>query len=490
MYKNIVHFVCLASLILSCGSPIEQSALLRNHYLNKEEIFYSIFTQKQPDTLLPMIEKWILQNKDTTIVTADSICIYIPKDAFQNSQGELLEIYAIYISTVSSKEAVILSHLQTKTDHGLLESEGMFYVQVFDQQGQKVVLRDGKFLGVELMQNSSDQDMKLYHAESGSDVWSDPIGQKDYLVAIPLPKDNWVWNSRLDQFNKWHGDTTGMIPKIEKSYIATREFMKTRLPRSGFDSALCFGVYMQNLEKNLYEADSLCVISQRERRNFWQPYLDSGYYTYDYRLKGRSGYVDTGEYYRHYQEKLTKPKIIETYGVNLDKPGARKKLKQKGLKETEIDEAYVIHNRKKNILNTMESEKSFSRYFEIRQLGWYNFDKELGFENAKTVYVETKVLNAVPNETEVYYVLDNYMSLIRGRHISNNSFSFDKAADFLVKLPMNEPITVVAISYQESGIYMAFKSFKVQSKNHNILEMKKIDVDSVKLKLKDILDVR
>lgn len=480
--KVKIYFILivLATFCFGCKQGQKKQEVKK---IETKHFFYFGTNKYQQEKLFPTPEIFHVLNNDTVVITNDSIFVYLPKNLFIDTEGKIVEKYNLYFTMVLKKEDMLLSNLQTISGNTFLESSGMFNISAFDEYGNPLNISNGKSIGIELGMTMPDDKMMLYYGgdQKGMVNWVNPVESEKYLVNIPLPKDNWVLNGYLERYF----DTTGKTQQIQNSYIATREFIKTRLPRSGSDTGLFFKIYMENRDKDLYVADSLCMVAEKAERYQWVDGFKSGVYNYD--KNSKSGYVDTTEYYLHYLEKLTKPKIINTYGVDLDKPNARELLKGKGLTEKQIDEAFILHNRRKRVVQSMDSEKKYTSYFEINKLGWYNFDKELGFDNTQYVYLRTNVTGSQPAYTNLYYVLDNYNSLIAGYNISDNSYCIAQKDDYKFKLPLNEPFTVVAISYTENGILLATEKFKVKENNEINLDMKPITQDSLKVYLDRIM---
>lgn len=437
-----------------------------------------------PDNLLPKYEYHILYNNDTFLSSKNGVFYYIPKDAFIKDNGESTNNYQITITEIFDLKQMLLINLQTIYDNQILETSGMFSINAWDENGKEIELAKNKKIFIEFNSNLKKDNLNIFYNEKKNNSlnWINPQKSNNYLINIPFPKDNWLLNEGF----KYDFDTSSLSEIIDKSYICTKEFIKWRLPRSFFDSSVYFKIYMNNIGKNLYEADSLCMVYENMLKRKW-PKKGSKYQKNDTNISLTFNSLERKEFF---EEKLTKPKIINTFGIDLNQKNARELLKQKGLMEYEIDEAYVIFYRQKNILASFESERNFTNFFEINRTGWFNFDQIANLQNLIEVNSKVEIINSNPNNTSLYYIFNDRKSLVLGNYnISANIFHFPYVTKiYNTLLPSNSNITILGISFTEKGVLIDSTNFKMDMENK--LKLKLISFNELNNYLSSLLKAK
>jgi len=118
----------------------------------------------------------IQADKPNHIITEKGIKLYIPQDAFVTTDGKQAggEKVNLKITEALDKSSWLENGLTTVSSQGILESGGMFKIEAI-QNGEKLQLKEGKKLDVEVPFQSFSEGMQLFYAsadEGGNLVWN------------------------------------------------------------------------------------------------------------------------------------------------------------------------------------------------------------------------------------------------------------------------------------------------------------------------------
>ena len=227
-------------------------------------------------------------DRDTVFFTKNNALLIIPQCAFK-LEGKIVENQKVIVEFSEFYKPIdfVESHLSTITDKGeLLESAGMFYIQAKTLDNQHLEINPNCSPLIRF--GSEDMKSNLQHykgiVKNGEVVWTVPKELEKWLTPVPLDKLSLYANparkykisfkkekqlleakKRLIQtepFSNYCGLKNEFIDilyasEYENTFIATFEFELRMRCIHQTCSKNVLQIYLSNLEKNLYEADSL-----------------------------------------------------------------------------------------------------------------------------------------------------------------------------------------------------------------------------------------
>lgn len=128
-------------------------------------------------------------NKDTVIVGNSGTKITILKGAFISSEGEEHDSVSFELFEALKLEDMLLSNLTTTSNGKILETDGMIYFNVLDDNGDEVKINPEKPLYVEIPTKKNKANMKLYKGvrdDDGNMNWVKPKPLQNNLSTLPL----------------------------------------------------------------------------------------------------------------------------------------------------------------------------------------------------------------------------------------------------------------------------------------------------------------
>lgn len=234
---------------------------------------------------------------DTTIVTNNNALLIIPQCAFLLN-GEIIDQQAIKIEFAELYQPAdfVASNLQTITDKNeLLESAGMFHIQAKNADGQLLKINPTcapllRFGTKDIKPNLEVYDGKMVNGEV---LWTQPKSLEKWLSPIPLQQLKFYANPDKEAPSKWQsflfqpakgrfiqqedvpmycGLKNKLVdslynPIFENTLIATLEFsMRMRCIHQTCSEKVLL-IYLNNLDKNLYEIDELVATYLTEKND-------------------------------------------------------------------------------------------------------------------------------------------------------------------------------------------------------------------------------
>lgn len=400
---------------------------------------------------------------DTILQTKSKALLIVPQDAFLLNgkvvESELvkLEFVELYKPTDFTK-----THLLTLTDKGeLLESAGMFHIQATTADHQALEINPASAPLFRYGANDIIPNLQLYKGvlDDGQVVWTEPISMEKWLVAIPMKQLNFYANSNKSRPINWE-ETKQQKPKaqfiqlwgkklycglknelidtlysglLENTLIATKEFeMRMRFIHQSCSEEVLL-IYLNGLDKNLYELDSLA---------------------YEY-LKTQN-HPQTNNFHCFYQQKLTKV-------ANANKvPSTYIKCIQRSVERNlDLD----------NIRNVLVHSLKFSF------VGWHNVDA-LFRNSSRTPAKETFQLTAeglTIGSATVYCILKTRNTVIQlDFDPSNNQYYIPP-----IRYTDEKQALIYAITIEGEQAYSAVQEVKFGEKPTYQLELKPTNAKEV-----------
>jgi hypothetical protein len=242
---------------------------------------------------LPTQQFAVWNERDTVIETKSGLLFAIPAGSAMNSDNQAVKGKVVYsIKEALKASDILLAGLDTRSGGKLLETGGMFSISA-SQKGNTLQLHPQKRILVQVPSPSAKPGMQLFDGKPKADGtldWVNPKPLENFLVPVDILSLDFYPPNYLDllasdvstsQYNKSFADSlyysfssdsrAGRVwvdPAAIKT-IWNRRFNNTLLATKEFEERLkyihksCSGavldLYVKNLDKNLYELDSMAA---------------------------------------------------------------------------------------------------------------------------------------------------------------------------------------------------------------------------------------
>ncbi len=151
----------------------------------------------------PEIQRIIINPKNDELVECrDGSVIFIPKNAFVDSKGNLIsEPVTLEIIEALTFDKMVMYNLATMNGKNALQSEGMLYVQ--PKRGKEnLEFADGKAMHIEIPTANYNGDMLAWKGvptDDGTLNWIEPKAIENYLTTVPMSTLDFVPNGFRDE---------------------------------------------------------------------------------------------------------------------------------------------------------------------------------------------------------------------------------------------------------------------------------------------------
>jgi len=459
---NKILFLLIVCTVLSCAKekeinqefgniPTELISALES--INKSQVFE--INPSQPNTVV---------GKSGTI-------LLIPENSIVDQNGNVVpKNVFIEIKENFTKSDFIASNLQTMHNDKILESLGMVFLSANDKNGNELKIATGKSIRLQIPQKGIKEDAKIFlgnREESGLINW-DKIEEPSKSLT-PYPIKFISKNRFLTECSEYYGITTdtlkytdynyfGNITDFENTLLATKEF-SDRFSTTCWKDVL--NIYINNLDKNLWEIDELTVQyfikDSTERVNYHLNNIPPGLY----------GGPRTEMQKEAHESILKRAKEHGHWTIELYKKFASQKL-------TKIDSSLIIDVTKLKELNNVLIT------YDAINFGWINVD--FFYEDPKAsptkLAVKTK---GKSNFTSL--ILEKRNVILSGIEKTTNEYWFTKNEDGYNKLPKGEKAIIISIGFDNNGLTFGEKVIVIGENEEEIIEMKPISEIELKEKL-------
>lgn len=469
------------------------------------------------NTIVPNQVFQVDSREDHVIEGTQGTIIVLPKGCFKNEHGDIVEdTVKIELAEALTLQDMLLSNLTTTADGKLLETDGMIYFNA-TANGKQLTINKDLPVHIEIPTDQKKPGMKAYKGtrdEHGHMNWTNPQPLNHYLVTIDidlldfLPQgfqaavessmplrnhqvatkaftDSLYYSLAVSDYlelsrpaaydmeyfeeDEIHEDSTipaftdwGIDPSIIKTinskkyqhtFIATREF-ETRLKtifRTCNDDII--EIYINNLDKNLYEADSLAALLCNEKKYqqcqkifhaFSQQHLTN------VRQANRYAALLRG----YYEKQLAEVKSALTK----EKEKLAKELKKKNEKAQKMLDDYeqLLWKREKYRMETYGFEWTETGWINIDNgtlpNDWYNRPLEIWVENGQQF-----------DQVYTYVVYTSIKSLCRLNTTNHEQFYAGNENDKRMIMPRQKKGVAIAIGYQNEVPSLAIREFETGS---------------------------
>ncbi|WP_224998733.1 hypothetical protein [Cesiribacter sp. SM1] len=431
--------------------------------LGLKDSLIAIAPQKQLFEINPAAPNTIVGEKGTTII--------IPKNAIVDQLGNAVTgTVSIQLKENFSMADYVLSNLQTVHHESILETKGMIYLAATDRNGNSLKIANDKSIRIEIPQDELNKNAKIFlgnREEAGLINW-DKI-EEPAKTLIPYPIRFISENRFPTECSNHYGITTdtltdkyynyyGKLTDYENTLLATKEFAE-RYHTTCWNEVL--EIYINNLEKNLWEIDELVIEhfikDSIEEVSYYlnnPPPKVNGQAVTKEQWKARKWLIENAQYWGHLH--------IEQY-----KYFASQKF-------TRVDTTKLIDASKVKDLNT-----AFMAY-DAMNFGWINVD--YFYEDPKAVPVKllAKTNAAAPI---INLIFKDRNIILAGSEQQANEYRFTRNTEGYNKLPKGEKAIIVAIGYEGSSLTYGEKEITIGENEQENIVLATITGEALKNKL-------
>ncbi len=135
-----------------------------------------------------------LSNQDTFILINEQVSLNIPQNLFVDFQGEIAKEYFLFITPFFKEVDMIMLNLQTLSGEVVLETRGMFHIDVKTIDGSNLKFNEGKSIELIVVGDYQLDDYYLYKGAktNGTINWELAKNSNDSLRNAPPPPIDWL----------------------------------------------------------------------------------------------------------------------------------------------------------------------------------------------------------------------------------------------------------------------------------------------------------
>lgn len=417
-------------------------------------------------------QKFKIDNsKSNTLVGEKGTILLIPENSITDVNGNRM----IGEITIELKENFtildfITSNLQTIHIDQILESKGMIYFSAKDEKGNGLKIANNNSIRIEIPQNDLSNYPSIFlgvRDEDGLINWQQKEEPSKSLVPYPI---KFISKNQLPtECADFYGITTdtirnkyynyyGNLSDFENTLLATNEF-KYRYLSSCWEKVV--NVYIDNLDKNLWEIDEMVVevlIQDSIER--------TDYYRNNPPPKVNGDEITQMQWDAHNSLLESSQEFSKRY-INWFKNLAAQKL-------TRVDASKFIDTTKLGELNSAMIS------YDAMKFGWVNVD--FFYEDPKSVPV--KIIAKTNQQTPLINLIINGRNVIlSGSENSKNEYWFTKNKNGYNKLPKGEKATIIAIGLNETELQFGEKEIVIGEREVENIELTAISGNELKIKL-------
>jgi hypothetical protein len=507
MKINSLIIVSLSIFVFSCksGDKIRFQVQDKNAALT--------YYKDLPEILKEQIETTYFNfsnDKDTEIITKKGTHIFIQGNAFLDKEQNPVHYIKIQFSELDNRSGMLSAGMQTVSSSGLLESNGMFFINAYDQNDQQLYLKDNSSIGIETPVKEDATNYNIFRGSMGSNssriTWIEPTQQDRYIIEIPrelLPEMRHIKKvtQLLKGYSNYSHDKYGSLcldseiivspediqfcnslyQRLSKSsnlrhtYLNTREFdnrlkvLKYLTTYIGYHNirgpyydiwakdgnnelgSLVFKVldiYISYRDSDLYKADSVAAsyIASVNAK-----ITDSCFVVKQTFLNDFLGF---------YHQHLTKPINLD-FPFDLSAPDAEQKLKKMNLSDSDIATILFVFRKRELICRQLVKDTTYKSAgqnlnskvyacFEMQRLGWYNIDRSMEVGKEVTIKAAVSQLNSYDYVNTTLILSDKINCFVKGFRASTDTVYFGNSeSTFKVPRDCHPVIVVVGIKNGE-----------------------------------------
>jgi len=527
--KFLPHIVLTTAVaaVLSCGSE-NKKAVAEKEEIKEERI---LFSDKGTDSLLVSLRDSpatfaISNTTDTAISCKSGVTVHVPANVFVDENNKPVGNVDIEVLEAISPSDFLFNGLQTTSNGEILQSGGMFFINA-QSNGKPVSLKSEESLIVQVPAKMRIGGMGVFYgnySDNGELNWTSAgksTGTLDNnIVAIPLEildfgsltKDNWLLNGK--QYIKQDLQVLN-DPKFEGTYIASEEF-KGRLSLLLFGTLLekdttvlskLLNVYTSNINKNLYEADSLAIellqprydIMMKELEDSSKQVKNSNDFAESFAFAIIKASQELIPYFWNVatdfkNERLTKP--LDFTELKITAETTKQDLLARGYSATEAN-LYLLQYRQQQskiaqIQNREEGsqkQKELQDYtIAVNKLGWVNIDRFLDDPTCKESDFVIEVTNAdsaMNIHSSLIFPVNNIC--IKSIYSEGFKYGFTQKGGSMRKLPIDQKAIAIVLATKNNKTFVAIKDFKVPETGVIPVELHESSMENIKAEISETI---
>ena len=398
--------------------------------------------------------------KSNTVIGKDGTIIVIPANSIVAASGDAIEGKVKFELKENFKISdYITSNLQTKSNESLLESKGMIFFNAKDSLGNNLTISNGNSIRIEIPQKDLKNDPKIFLGErddEGNINWSTEEEPSKSLIAYPihiLSKNRFptecsdFYGITTDTTDRW-ANYIGNIEDYEGTFLAAKEF-KQRY--DGYCARGMVRTYIDNLDKNLWQADSAMVSyliqDSIKRIAFWsRP------------PKGINGAEPTKEQWESHNKYLENRKKSCNRAINWFRD-----FQSLGL--TKVDSSIIADTAALNNIN-----RAYIAY-NAMDFGWVNVD--FFYKSDSTAKpVELSVKTNVSAEVVSLIFKERNIIISANNYSKPTLYPITKGNGIYNRLPIGEKAIIVGLSINANNeVLFATKEITIGDSDIETLEL-------------------
>jgi len=385
--------------------------------------------------------------KDNYLRGKNGTFIFIEKNTLADAQGNTPTIAKVDLVEALATASMIKNGLTSTTSNGqLLETDGMIYLNAKDGRGKPLQIKKGSKIWIDAPSLNQVEGIQAFQGKFSKNKqlqWNSPTPTDKYLTSIPIKKLNFYPKPPKKQvaiydyadsliYANYCGISKKLVDtlyneKFNKTLIATLEFENRMryIHKSCNEEVLL--LYLQNIEKNMWEIDSLAFVLLQKEKNLVAN-------AFQFLMQQRKTKVKNGR------------KLDKAYLESIQKFGRKQRV------------ARLTRNT-----------------FATTSLGWINYDRFLNNLNA-----QEQPLTVIPQNIDKAKVLKVTMVFLKEQSLAgltqNKQGNFDLISyrNTNWKLPKGLKVALIAIGKDDETAYLGIKEIKIGDRTSESISMKKV----------------
>jgi hypothetical protein len=325
------------------------------------------------------------------------------------------------------------------------------------------------------------ENLTIYGSEKLPTQYNEPY----YNQAKKVKKGKYTNESYQTEFDTVFDDsvsrkeTCGIDPaiikviksdKYQQTLIATREFeARLKIIFETCDNAV-LEIYIRNLDKNLYELDSMAAKLCEEKK-----YFNSSHAFYDLSLQRLMNVKDAGKYAALLKDYYSQQLLRVKTDLNREKDKVVKALQKKDRETQKIVDDY------RKLLWKREKYRMETYGFDWTETGWVNIDNGTLPKDWSEQPLEIDVTNGKQfDRVYTYVIYSTIKSLCRLNTDDGEHFYVGNITDKSMLMPDRENAIAVSIGYKGDKPSLAIKVFETNTQRQLTLTLSSSSAAQVK----------
>jgi hypothetical protein len=444
--KNSRILVIFLLFIFSCNSENSQDEKNESNYEVPEE--FSDLPTELKDSLELILDNKSLFNFDPTIDNTfqgkKGAILIIPANSIMDQNGnQFVNKVEITISENYSISDFFFSNLQTVHNDEILVTSGMIYFNATDQEGNQLKINPDIPIRIQIPTRGFNPESKIFTGvrdENGNLNWENI--EEPAKTLTPYPIRFLSKNKFPTECSDYYGITTdtisdpyfnfyGSVDDYENTLLATKEF-QLRYKWTCWDSVVT--LYVNNLEKNLWEIDLMVVdylIRDSIRRQEW----------YAEPPKGIDGGAPT-------QDQLDAHEWLKTNDQDFSHRYADWFRQLADQKLTKVNPNLVVDT------TAITEATGAMLAYDALNFGWVNVD--YFFKDPTSVKMKI-VAQTNSDCAMINLLIPSKNVVLSGIEKKNNTYWFTKEEQGYNKLPKGTKAYIVALGMEERKLTFGIK---------------------------------